>query len=823
MSPDSWRRVKEIAGAALEMEDPERRAAFVRERCAGDPELLQAVEDVLEGDRRAGSEIEGAIAATAAKLAGSSYAEVDSFEPGETVSHYRILSKLGQGGMGVVYKAEDLRLDRYVALKFMAPHIALKDALRRRFLREAKTAASLNHPNICTVHEIGETEGVPFIVMSYLEGADLAQRIRSGPLAVDELLDIAFQIGSALTVAHERGFVHRDIKPANIMLTPGGQAVLMDFGLAQVAADATRITGEGVMVGTSSYMSPEQVTGDELDNRTDVWALGVVLYEMATGKPPFRGHYDQAILYSILNESPAPLETVRRDTPPGLEKVVARCLAKGVKARYQSVADLLADLNALRGGTPLPAAPNRPSSGSRTTRPSIAVLPFENRGRDEEDEYLSDGITEALTIALGKVEKLRVTPRSLAFQFKGERPSPQDVGRKLNVEHLLEGTVRRSGNRVWIYAELTAVDEGFQIWSERYDRVMDDIFAIQDEISRAIVENLKITLAARDKELLAKRYTENLEAYNQCLRGRYYWFKRTGEAIQKAMELYQEALAADPEYALAHSGLADCYTALAFYGVMPAREATPRCEAAALRALQLEPDLAAAHTSIGGAESLKWNWTAAESAFQRATELDPSYPVAHLWFSLNALLPMGRLDEALVQSRRAAELDPTTPMVGVCPSLIRIFQRDYEAAIAELEEAYALEPNLPWTPFLLGLAYLNTGHREQAIAALRRADLPPWRDGHLGHACARAGDEDGARKLIGELRAGSRPTHLVPYHLAMIHLGLGETDEAFEYLNEACDLRSPQLFWIKSLPLAEMDRIRPDARFQDILRRMNLA
>ncbi len=822
MSPERWKRVKEIAGEALELAGPDR-DSLIREQCGEDFELRQAVEKLVSGDELGGPDVERAIAAAAASFTRLPFLDAESLQPKDRVSHYSIVAKLGQGGMGVVYKARDLKLERYVALKFMAPHIALNDSLRKRFLREARTAASLDHPNICTVHEIGEADGLPFIVMSYLEGSDLAVRIRRGALEVAELLEIAIQAGSGLSAAHRRGFVHRDVKPANIMLTTAGQAVLMDFGLARVAADATRITGEGVTVGTSAYMSPEQTTGDELDHRTDIWALGVVLYEMATGKTPFRGHYDQAILYSILNESPPPLDAARADAPPGLAKVVERCLAKGAKARYQDISELLADLEALRLDGSAPAA-LRPSVTAPAARlPSIAVLPFENRSRNEDDEYLGDGISEALSIALGKVERLHVAPRSLAFQFKGKRPSPREAGEALNVEHVLEGSVRTTGNRVRIYVELTAVEDGYQVWSERYDRVMDDIFEIQDSISQAIVDNLEVKLASREKKRLAKRYTENLEAYNHCLRGRHYWFKRTADAIEKAMECYEQALGADPDYALAHCGLADCYTALAFYGVMPACEATPRCQAAALRALQLEPELAAAHTSIGGAESLEWRWARAAAAFERAIELDPSYSLAHLWLALNALLPMGRLDRALEASRRAAELDPVTPMVNVCPSMIRVFRREHAAAAAELEEADAYEPNLPWPPFLLGLARLNQERFEDAVDAFRRANLPAWRDGHLGYAYAKAGDPARAYEIIEQLESGSRAAHLVPYHLGMVRLGLGETERAIEHLLEACRMRSPQLFWIKTLPLDELDRVRGNEGFRQILRTMNLA
>ena len=542
---------------------------------------------------------------------------------------------------------------------------------------------------------------------------------------------------------------------------------------------------------------------------------------MATGQVPFQGHYEQAILYSILYEAPKPITALRTGVPPDLERITNKCLAKRAEERYQTVSDLLADLSTLKRSTESGTG-TRPSSGATDARPSIAVLPFENRGRGDEDEYFSDGISEDITSALGKVERLQVAPRSMAFQFKGKRPTPREVGAALNVGHVLEGSVRRAGNRVRINVELIAIEEGYQVWSERYDRVMEDVFEIQDEISQAIVEKLKVKLVGREKELLAKRYTENLQAYNLCLRGRYYWYRRSLDSFRRAISFYEQALEEDPEYALAHSGLADCHTLLGFYGPVPANQAMPRAEAAALKALQIDTDLAAAHASVGAVHALyHWDWKGADRELRRAIELDPSYAVGHLWHGILALTPTGRLDEALAVWQRAAELDPVTPVVNMGPALIPILQRQYDRAIEEIGKLFELDPNFHWAHYCLGSVHLQKGDYEKAIAALERMNLPPWRDGHLGYAYAVAGQQEKARKLIDELQSGSQPEHQVPYHLAMIYFGLGETDKAFECLTKACEHRSTQLWWIKVIP--EFDRVRADPRFQAILRRMNLA
>ena len=673
---------------------------------------------------------------------------------GQTISHYKILSKLGEGGMGVVYKAQDLKLQRLVALKFLPSSLLGDEEAKARFLREARAAAALQHPNICTVHEIDEVDGRTFIAMAYLEGDELTKSIEKGPLGVERLLEIAIQLGRGLQEAHGKGVVHRDIKPANIMDTTSGQAVLMDFGLAQLASAASKLTREGTTVGTPAYMSPEQTTGEKLDHRTDIWALGVVLYEMATGQVPFQGHYEQAILYSILNEPPEPITAVRTGVPPELERIVNKCLAKRAEERYQTVSDLLADLSALKRATESGVG-KRPSSGAKDTQPSIAVLPFVNRNRDEESEYFSDGLTDELIAALAQVEGLRVVGRASAFQFKGKAGNLEEINRSLRVSCVVDGTVRRAGQRVRVTAQLVNVADGYQIWSQTFDRVIEDIFDVQEEIAQGIVRSLKGKLVHARPEPIVKQTTENPRAYDLYLRGMYHLHNRYDrQGFETAIDHFERACGLDPSFADASAALASALTSFATIGWLAPKETIPRAKSEVTKVIAINDEIPAAHAVLGKILNLyDWDWTGAEREYRRAIDLNPSDAAAHFLYSFY-LVHRGRFEEAIAEVQTALRLDPLWSLAQSHLALALFFARRYGECIEQCDEVLELYPDHIVTHWYLGLARSCSGDLEGGIDTLERGlaidPSNPLMRGLLGWAAGGAGRTNRAQQLLDE-------------------------------------------------------------------------
>src|SRR5579862_1551971 len=673
----------------------------------------------------------------------------------QTISHYRIVQQLGVGGMGIVYKAQDNRLDRAVALKFLPEELAQKPQALERFRREARAASALNHPGICTIYDIGEQDGRAFIAMEFLDGETLRSHIHGQALPLEEILRLGIQIADALDAAHTEGIVHRDIKPANVFVTKRGQAKVLDFGLAKlvpkgVAADADADSASesadptsivGIISGTPSYMSPEQVRGDNLDPRTDIFSLGLLLYEMATGRQAFSGSTGGVIIEAVLTRTPVPARSINPDIPPRLEEIINKALRKNRDQRYQHAAEVCTDLQRLQRGddsNSRVAEENTESvllsSGShlrsteqqsgRDSTPhtgtvrrervskiidSLAVLPFENASRDPENEYLSDGIAGSLINILATVPKLRVMAQSTVFRYKGKGIDPQAIGRELNVRAVVAGKVMQSGGSLRIGAELVDVATGIQLWSAQYDRKPGDIFVVQDEISNQISDKLRLQITRADKKRLRKRHTENDEAYRLYLKGRHYWNKWTEEGFYKAIEYFQQAVDTDPSYALAYAGLADSYVLLGWNSYLPPKEAFPKGKTAANMALQLDPDLAEAHTSLAALLWLHdWQWEEAEREFKRSLELSPAYSTANHWYA-EYVMTMGRHAEALARMKKGQDLDPLSLIINVAVGWAFYHSRRYDEAIEQLRRTVELDPNYPVTYWILGLLLSKTG------------------------------------------------------------------------------------------------------------------
>jgi serine/threonine protein kinase/Tfp pilus assembly protein PilF len=739
---------------------------------------------------------------------------------GKTISHYKILGKLGEGGMGVVYKAEDTKLGRAVALKFLAPQALGSEESQTRLAREAKSAAALNHPSICTIYEIDRAGGHTFIAMEWIEGRSLKDKIDSGPLELGEAMDIAIQVAGALGDAHAKGIIHRDIKPANIMVTPAGGAKIMDFGLAKPLG-RTRLTKTGTTIGTVAYMSPEQARGAEVDARTDIWSLGVVLYEMVTGRPPFRGDYEQAVIYQILNETPEQVTAIRPDAPKELARIVAKALARKAADRYLRAQDFKKDLESLQRSRRSGTSGERPTQ--EETKPSIAVLPFRDMSSGRDQDYFCEGIAEELINALVKLEGLSVAARTSAFQFKDRDGDIKKIGAELGVKTVLEGSVRKSGDRLRITAQLISVKDGFHLWSEKYDRDLEDIFAIQDEISLAIVDKLKVKLLGEERSALVKRYTADKEAHNLYLKGLYFWNRRLEGGMKTAMEHFHQAVDRDPGYALAYVGIADTYSSTGFLGYLPPNETFPKSREAARKALEIDDALGEAHASLAFTNMFfDWDWGAAEAEFKRAIELNPNYATAHQWYGLYLTL-MGRFDEGIAESEKACELDPLSPLINTLTAASHYFAGRYDKSIAILQKVLEMDPNfLPAKGYII-LAYVASGMCNEAVRAMRRFEASAvghaYTLGHIGYAYGVCGQRDDALRILDLLNEQAKGQRYVsPVHRAPILLSLDRLDEAFELLEEGYSERSPWLLFAKTSPFYEP--LLSDRRYKELLRKI---
>jgi serine/threonine-protein kinase len=744
------------------------------------------------------------------------------FMIGQTISHYRILEKLGEGGMGVVYKAQDINLDRTVALKFLPSELTRDPEAKERFIHEAKAASALNHTNICSIHTIEEyvdlakeTVGKQqFIDMEFVEGKTLGVLLREKELSLKEVLDIALQIADGLNAAHKKGIVHRDIKPDNIMVTDERLVKIMDFGLAKLKG-SSKLTKTHSTLGTLAYMSPEQARGEEVDHRSDVFSLGAVFYEMITGRRPFKGEHEAAIMYSLMNESPEPLARYKTNASSELQRIVNKALEKNREMRYQQIDELRADLNKLSKGIESPI---------RRQLPSIAVLPFTNLSADKEQEYFCDGMAEEIINALTQVEGLRVVARTSAFSFRGKEIDIREIGRKLNVETVMEGSVRKSGNRLRITAQLINVTDGYHLWSERYDREMQDIFAVQDEISLTIVDKLKVKLLKEEKAKLVKRYTDDPEAYSLYLKGRYFWYRRYEGGLQKGIECFQQAINQDPLYALAYVGIADCYNQFGLWGFLPPKEAYPKAKVACAKALEIDNTLAEAYASLGWIKMFyDWDWAEAEKAYKRAIELNPNYATVHYYYGLY-LGAIGRGIEAVAEVKKSVELDPLCLVHNAVLGFELYCKRQFDEAIEQLHKTLEMDSSFAVTCFFLGLSYMGKERWEEAITTLKKfASLwqgSPFTIGFLGFAYGMSGQKDEAMSMLDQLCKLSQQRYVSSFYKALIYVGLGNKDQAFEYWDRAYDERES---WMVSLKAGHfIDTLRSDPRYDALLRKMGL-
>jgi len=859
MKTERWQQVNDLFQSATELA-PDKRAAFLGDACHGDKTLYRQVQSLIASYERAENFIESPAFEVAPELLTNKKA---SALLGELIGHYRIESLIGIGGMGEVYLARDEQLGRKVALKLLPQRLTADKTQLDRLKTEARAASALNHPNILTVYEIGAEGERQFIAAEFIEGITLRALLARGKMGVSDALDIAVQVASALAAAHEAGVVHRDIKPENIMLRPDGYAKVLDFGIAKLTEQppelgahqigtASQQTQPGLVLGTGRYMSPEQARGQALDARSDIWSLGVVLYEMVGGISPFSGETPSDCIASILTTEPPPLSGLLSDVPGKLQSILQKALRKNGAERYQTIKEMLGDLRNLKGqldgkdsswpifrqvkhhkrivllasAAALLAAAAfayrfyRAAPVPSSNEKSIAVLPFADLSQGRDQEYFCDGIQEEILTRLAKIGDLKVISRTSTQHFKSTPKDLPEIAKQLGVANILEGTVQKAEGRVRVNVQLVNARNDSHLWAEKYDRKLTDIFAVESEIAKTIADTLQAKLSGSEQRAIATRPTENTEAHQLYLKGTFFSNKRTGPDLRTAIDYFKEAIGKDPDYALAYAGLADAYALLSLFGGEDPQATAPQAKAAARKALELEDTLPEAHNSLGLLLALHdFDFARSKKEFERAIELNPNYATAHHQFGNMNLAMTGEFDHAIIEGKRAVELDPLSLIINADLGQDFLLARRYDEAIDQLRKTLAMDPRFYYARWSLGEALQLSGRLREAMAEYEKAAEitdDPIVLAMLAQGYAKTGQRDKAGDILSQLEQLTAHRHVGPFTFALVHVALGENEKAIDELERAYRERAdPGIVGIKVEPL--LDPLRGHPQFERLV------